>query len=280
MTSRLQIIEDVKIFIIAALSGVLLAMSLNMFLIPANVFASGFTGVAQIISELIPLSPGVLLLLLNIPVAVIGWLKVGKKFTFYSFVNVAFTTFFLEIIPVQGFSEDIILNSVFGGVLSGIGAGVVLKWGASSGGMDILVLLAAKKSDRPVGVYFFIMNAVIVMTAGLMFELEKALYTLLTLYVTSRIIDTIHTRHVKLTAMIVTNKADDLQDAFYQKVTRGVTRIPAKGGYTKEDKEVLMIVITRYELYLLQQVVNDVDPLAFTNILQTTGIVGMFRKED
>jgi len=280
MANRINISEDIKIFTIASLSGVILAMSLNFFLIPANIFASGFTGVAQIISELIPLSPGVLLLLLNIPIAIIGWIKVGKKFTFYSFVNVASTTIFLEIIPVQGFSEDIILNSVFGGVLSGIGAGIVLKWGASSGGMDILVLLAAKNSDRPIGVYFFMMNAIIVMTAGLLFDLEKALYTLLTLYVTSRIIDTIHTRHVKLTAMIVTNKPDELQDAFYQKVIRGVTRIPAKGGFSKEDKEVLMIVITRYELYLLQQVVDEVDENAFTNIVQTTEIFGMFRKED
>lgn len=280
MKRRLIGIEDVKIFTISTLSGVLLAVSLNMFLIPANVFASGFTGVAQIISEFIPLSPGILLLLLNIPVAILGWLKVGKKFTFYSFVNVAATTLFLEIIPVQGFSEDIILNSVFGGVLGGLGAGILLKWGASSGGLDILALLAAKKSDRAIGDYFFMMNAVIVVTSGLMFGMEKALYTLLQIYVASRIIDTIHTRHVKLTAMIVTSKADELQEAFHKKVTRGVTRIPAKGGYSKEDKEVLMIVITRYELYLLQQVVDEVDPHAFTNIIQTTGVLGMFRKDD
>ncbi|PYZ93947.1 hypothetical protein CR194_10335 [Salipaludibacillus keqinensis] len=272
--------EEIKVFTISAISGALLAMSLNLFLIPANVFASGFTGVAQIISELIPLSPGIWLLLLNIPVAILGWLKVGKKFTLYSFVNVAFTTLFLEIIPVQGFSDDIILNSVFGGVIGGVGAGIVLKWGASSGGLDILALLAAKRSDQPIGVYFLMMNSIIVITSGLMFGMEKALYTLLTLYVASRIIDTIHTRHVKLTAMIVTSKPDELQEAFHQKVTRGVTRIPAKGGYTKEDKEVLMIVITRYELYLLQQVVDEVDPQAFTNIVQTTGIFGMFRKDD
>ncbi|WP_280769309.1 YitT family protein [Salipaludibacillus daqingensis] len=280
MANRLIQLEDAKVFTISVLSGVLLAMSLNMFLIPANVFASGFTGVAQIISAFIPLSPGVLLLLLNIPVAILGWLKVGKKFTFFSFVNVASTTLFLEIIPVQGFSEDIILNSVFGGVLGGIGAGVLLKWGASSGGLDILALLAAKKSDRAIGDYFFMMNAIIVMASGFMFGMEKALYTLLQIYVASRIIDTIHTRHVKLTAMIVTNKADELQEAFHKKVTRGVTRMPAKGGYSKEEKEVMMIVITRYELYLLQQVVDEVDPNAFTNIVQTTGIHGMFRKDD
>ncbi|UCZ52010.1 YitT family protein [Bacillus shivajii] len=280
MLKNIDGIEEGKKVIIAFASGLLLAISLNIFLIPANVFASGFTGVAQIFAELTGLPTGFLLLLLNIPVAILGWKKVGKSFTFYSFVNVAFTTFFLTVIPIAPLSEDIILNSVFGGVIGGAGAGLILKWGASSGGVDILALILARKSDRPLGVYFFIMNAMIVVAAGLMFGMEEALYTLLTLYVTSRIIDAIHTRHVKLTAMVVTNKADELQSAFYRKVTRGVTRIPAKGGYTREDKEVLMIVITRYELYLLQQIIDEVDPQAFTNIVQTTGIYGMFRKDD
>lgn len=249
MVKNFNLLEESKKIIIAVASAVLLALSLNFFLIPANVFASGFTGIAQILAELTFLSPGILLFLLNIPVAILGWLRVGKSFTLYSFINVAFTTFFLELIPVTNVSNDIILNSVFGGVLGGLGAGLILKFGASSGGVDILALLLARKSDRPIGIYFFAMNAIIVLTSGVMFGMEKALYTLLTLYVASRLIDTIHTRHVKLTAMIVTNKPDELQEAFFREITRGVTRIPAKGGYTKEDKEILMMVITRYELY-------------------------------
>ncbi|UTR11171.1 YitT family protein [Evansella sp. LMS18] len=276
---NIDIIEEGKKFAVAVCSALLLALSLNLFLIPANVFASGFTGVAQILSELTMLSPGLLLLLLNIPVAILGWMKVGKSFTFYSFVNVAFTTFFLEALPVINISEDIILNSVFGGVLGGMGAGLVLKFGGSSGGVDILVLLLARKSDRPLGIYFFILNAMIVLTSGAMFGMEIALYTLLTLYVSSRLIDALHTRHVKLTAMVVTNRGDEVQEALHKNITRGVTRIPAKGGYSKEDKEVLMIVITRYELYLLHQIVNEADPAAFTNIVQTTGVFGMFRKD-
>ncbi|MBM7097855.1 MULTISPECIES: YitT family protein [Alteribacter] len=282
MLAHINPLEEVKKLIITVAAAAVLAVALNFFLIPANVFASGFTGLAQIISELIPLaflSPGIMLLLLNIPVAVLGWKMVGKSFTLYSFINVAATTFFLEVIPVTTISDDIILNSVFGGVLGGIGGGIVLKYGASSGGVDILALIMAKRSDRSLGVYFFMMNSVIVITSGLMFGMEKALYTLLTLYVTSRIIDTIHTRHVKLTAMIVTKRPDELQKVFHDRIVRGVTRIPAKGGYTKEDKEILMIVITRYELYQLRQIIDEVDPTAFTNIVQTTGIFGLFRKD-
>lgn len=273
-------LEMAKKLIVFTFGSLLLAVALNFFLIPANVFASGFTGIAQILASLTPISTGIYLFILNIPVAIIGWLKIGKQFTIYSFLNVAISTFFLEVLPVISISEDILLNSVFGGVILATGAGIILKYGASTGGVDIIVLILARYSDRPLGTYFFIINGFIVVTAGLILDWEKALYTLVTLYVTSRIIDSIHTRHVKLTAMIVTSKADEMQKAIHEKLTRGITRIPAKGGYSKEEKEMLMIVITRYELYNLQQIISAVDDRAFTNIVETAGIYGMFRKED
>ncbi len=258
----------------------LVAVGLNFFLIPADVFASGFTGIAQILAVLTPISTGISLFILNIPVAILGWMKIGKKFTIFSFVNVALSTFFLEVLPIVTISEDILLNSVFGGVIMSIGAALILKYGSSTGGVDIIALVLARYSDRPLGTYFFIINAVIVLTAGLIFDWEKALYTLVTLYVGSRIIDAIHTRHVKLTAMIVTSKPDELQMAIHEQLTRGITRIPAKGGYSKEEKEMLMIVITRYELYNLKQIISKVDDKAFTNIVETAGIYGLFRKEE
>ncbi|WNF39058.1 YitT family protein [Bacillaceae bacterium IKA-2] len=269
-----------KKLIVFTFGSLLLAVALNFFLIPANVFASGFTGIAQILASLTPISTGIYLFILNIPVAIIGWLKIGKQFTIFSFLNVAISTFFLEVLPVVSISEDILLNSVFGGVILATGAGIILKYGASTGGVDIIVLILARYSDRPLGTYFFIINGFIVVTAGLILDWEKALYTLVTLYVTSRIIDSIHTRHVKLTAMIVTSKADEMQKAIHEKLTRGITRIPAKGGYSKEEKEMLMIVITRYELYNLKKIISAVDDRAFTNIVETAGIYGMFRKEN
>ncbi|RKD75617.1 uncharacterized membrane-anchored protein YitT (DUF2179 family) [Sinobaca qinghaiensis] len=275
-TTLSQELKKVGVIIIGAL---IMAVGLNMFLIPANVFSSGATGIAQILSTLLPLSTGMLLFILNIPIAVLGWIRVGKLFTFYSFLHVALTTFFLEIIPITELSSDILLNGVFGGVITAIGAAIALKWGASAGGLDIVALVLAQSSDRPVGTYFFMLNGVIVIAAGLLFNWESALYTLVTLYVGSRVIDAIHTRHVKLTAFIVTKKPDLLRDAIHQNITRGITRLPAKGGFDASEKEVLMIVITRYELYALQQVIQDVDEQAFTNIVNTAGIYGIFRKD-
>ncbi|WP_244093926.1 YitT family protein [Jeotgalibacillus sp. R-1-5s-1] len=278
-------LESRKIAIVI-IGAVLNAIALNLFLIPANVFASGFTGLAQLISNILAdftpvfLSTGILLLILNIPAIILGWIRVGKMFTVYSLLSVGFTTIALEIIPVVEVSPDILLNAVFGGVIAGVGVGFTLKWGASTGGMDIIAMILSRLNDKPVGIYFFIMNAVIILAASMLFGWEKGLYTLVTLYVSTRMIDAIHTRHEKLTAMIVTNKSSEVKKAIHEKLVRGITIVPAKGAFTDEPKEMLIMVITRYELFELERIIHKVDPYAFTNIIQTTGIFGFFRKDD
>ncbi|MFS0878608.1 YitT family protein [Metabacillus niabensis] len=277
--------SEVKKVIVVLIGALLNSIGLNLFLIPANVYASGFTGISQLLSSVLEqytpfsISTGVLLLLLNIPVAILGWMKVGRSFTIYSFFSVAATTFFLGIVPLESLSEDILLNAVFGGVISAVGVGLTLKYGASTGGLDIIAMILSRMNDKPVGTYFFILNGIIIFTAGLLYGWEKALYTLVTLYVTTRVIDAIHTRHVKHTAMIVSKKGEELKKAIHSKLVRGITTIPAKGGFTNETKDMLIIVITRYELYDLERIIKDVDPHAFTNIIQTTGIFGFFRKD-
>ncbi|MCM3442420.1 YitT family protein [Metabacillus halosaccharovorans] len=276
--------ETMKI-IVVIIGAFLNAVGLNMFLIPANVYASGFTGIAQLLSSILEeytpffISTGVLLLLLNIPVAILGWLKVGRSFTLYSFFSVAATTVFLGIVPLHSFSGDILLNTVFGGVIVAVGVGITLKYGASTGGLDIIAMILSRMKDKPVGTYFFLFNSIIILTAGLLYGWEKALYTLVALYVSTRVIDAIHTRHAKLTAMIITKKADSLKAAIHSRLVRGITMIPAKGAFTNEPRDMLIIVITRYELYDLEKIIKEEDPNAFTNIVQTTGIFGFFRKE-
>ncbi|MBM7571508.1 YitT family protein [Aquibacillus albus] len=277
---------EAKRIIIVIVGALLNAIALNFFFIAANVYASGFTGIAQILSTIfidifnINLSTGIVLFILNIPVAILGWLKVGKGFTIYSFVSVAFTTFFLELIPIEHLSNDIMLNAVFGGVIAGMGIGITLKWGASTGGSDIIAMVLSRLKDKPIGGYLMAINGAIIVLAGFINEPENALYTLLALYVTTRVIDGIHTRHEKLTAMIVTRKAEELQKEIHNTMVRGITILPAKGAYSKIDKNMLVLVITRYELYDLEKIIKEVDPNAFTNIIQTAGIFGFFRRND
>ncbi|KYC97222.1 YitT family protein [Heyndrickxia sporothermodurans] len=277
--------EHIKKLVIVFIGAILNAFAMNYFLKPANVYASGFTGIAQLLSKIItqftPLnvSTGLLLFLLNIPVAILGWRKIGKMFTLYSFISVIFMSLFLEIIPIQKSSNDILLYSIFGGVISAAGVGITLKFGASTGGLDIIAMVLSRMKDKPVGNYFFILNAGIIITAGAVYGWDKALYTLLSLYASTRVIDAIHTRFQKLTAMIVTKKSDELKKAIHGKLVRGITMIPVKGAFSNEERQMLMIVITRYELYDLEHIIKDVDPQAFTNIVQTTAIFGFFRKD-
>ncbi|MFT4417131.1 YitT family protein [Fredinandcohnia humi] len=275
--------EMKKVFIVI-IGALLNAIGLNLFLIPADVYSGGFTGIAQLLFRIIEeyspinISMGIILLLLNIPVAILGWRKVGKSFTLYSFFSVALTTVFLTIVPLERISNDILLNAVFGGVIQALGIGLTLKWGASTGGLDIIAMVLSRQKDKPIGTYFFALNALIITTAGFLYGWEKALYTLVSLYVSTRVIDMVHTSHVKLTAMIVTKKADELKNAIHSKLVRGITMIPAKGAFSNESKDMLMIVITRYELFDLERIIKEVDPSAFTNIIQTIGVYGSFRK--
>ncbi|MFC5603466.1 YitT family protein [Sporosarcina koreensis] len=277
---------EAKRILVVIFGSLLMAVSLNFFLINANVYASGFSGAAQLVSSIlsdqlgVSVSTGILLFIFNIPVFILGWFKVGRGFTIYSIISVVFTTIFLELLPVLSLSNDIILNAVFGGVIAGVGVGISLKLGASTGGMDIVAMVLSRLQDKPIGTYFLLLNGIIIVLAGVLYEPENALYTMVALYVTTSVIDMIHTRHEKVTAMIITHKAEELQQAIHQKMVRGITIVPAKGAYSREEKSMLYLVITRYELYDLEKIINEVDPQAFTNIVQTVGIFGFFRRED
>ncbi|MGG2016227.1 YitT family protein [Bacillus sp. S10(2024)] len=285
MDLKLNYAELTKKLVVVIIAGLLNAIGMNLFLTPAKVYASGFAGLSQLLSQVlgdflsIHISTGVLFSLFNIPVVILAWKKVGKSFTFFSFLSVAFMTLFLEIVPVKAVSHDIILNAIFGGVISAVGVGLALKFGASTGGLDIIAMILSRVKDKPVGTYFFLFNAIIITLAGYLYGWEKALYTLVTLYVSSRIIDAIHTRHVKITALIVTKNGAEVRKAIHERLVRGITTVPATGAFTNENKEMLMIVITRYELYELERIIKKVDPGAFTNVLETVGVFGLFRKD-
>jgi uncharacterized membrane-anchored protein YitT (DUF2179 family) len=277
-------LQTKKLAVVTA-GSLLVALAMNLFLIPANIYSSGFTGIAQLLSKVlgdytrIQVSLGFLLFLLNIPVAILGWKKVGKSFTVYSFISVALSSLFLTLIPIKQVSGDILLNAVFGGVIQAVGVGITLKWGASTGGVDIIAMVLSRMKDKPIGPYMLVINGVIIITAGFLYGWEKALYTLVTLYTSTRVIDAIHTRHAKLTAMIITKKTDEMKKAIQERLVRGITILPAKGAFSNEAREMLMVVITRYELFDLERILKEVDPRAFTNIIQTTNIYGFFRKE-
>ncbi|RYL89755.1 YitT family protein [Sporolactobacillus sp. THM7-4] len=285
--SHLLLRDHTRKLAVSFVSALFCALSMNLFLVPAKVYASGINGAAQLITDIsrdllnLHLSIGLIVLILNLPIAWLGWCKVGKSFTFYSFVTVALTALFLTVIPVHPLSPDILLNAIFGGMLSAVGVGVALKYGISTGGLDIIAIyLTRRNRNSSSGRYFLILNGIIIVIAGAVYEWQYALYTLISRFVNSYVIDMIHTKYQKLTVISVTEHADQLVQAIKDQFDRGVTVIPCYGGFTNTKRYSIMIVISHYELYKMEQLIKEIDPDAFTNILETNKIIGVFHNED
>lgn len=279
-------VETVKKIGVVMLSGITAAISLNFFLIPASVLSAGMNGVAQIIVEVghrylgANLDTGFFILLLNIPIFILGFWKLGKAATFWSCVNVVGVSLFTMIVPTGQVTDNILMNAIVGGVLLGLGAGYSLKMGFTTGGMDIVSLVLSKTTGKTVGKFMFLLNGLIVLVAGFIFDWESALYTIICIYVMSAVVDNIHTSHLKVTAMIITTKPDEVGRNISEKVFRGMTLLPSVGGYSGIESKMIMMVITRYELYDLEQAIMEVDENAFVNIVPTQSVLGRFASED
>lgn len=278
-------LEKLKKPFIITVAAILYACALNFFLTPANLFTGGLAGISQLITGIgdqyfgFTISTGFLLLIFNFPIIYLAWKEIGKAFTFYSGYSIVVMSIALEFVPILHVSDDILLNAIFGGVLAGLSIGITLRYGASTGGLDIIALIASFRKGKSVGSYLFMINVVIVLLAGIFFQWERALYTMISLYASMRVIDFVHTSQVKLTAFIVTKKVEAVRKEIFSRMVRGATILPAEGGYTHEKKGVLMIVLTRYELYELNQTLMEVDPEAFTNIVETVDVKGNFKRK-
>lgn len=278
--------EHLKKIVIAIIAAFLCAISMKLFLIPAKVYASGINGAAQLVVDIfhdffhVNLDLGLLILVLNLPVIWLGWTKVGKSLTLYSFIVIGITSFFISVLPTYAISSDIILNSIFGGVISAAGVGIALKHGISTGGLDIIALYLARKKDTPTGRYFMILNGIIIVAAGAIFNWQNALYTLVSRYVNSYVVDLIHTNYQKLTVFIITPHADLVVSAIQQKFDRGATIIPAYGGYSKKPIYSIMMVVSNYEIYEIERTIKSVDPTAFIDIVETRRLNGYYHSEE
>jgi uncharacterized membrane-anchored protein YitT (DUF2179 family) len=278
--------ESVKKIAVMLVTAVTSAVGLNFFLVPAKVFSAGMNGVAQIIATLlhvhlgIQIDTGLFILILNIPLFVLGFVKLGKKSTILSFINVAAISVVTMFFPIITITENPLMNAIVGGVLIGIGAGLSLKMGFNTGGMDIISLVLSKTTGKTVGNYMFLLNGIIVLLAGFVFNWESALYTIISIYCLSQVVDAIHTSHQKVTTMIITTKPEAVAQEISKHIARGMTLLPSIGGYSGAEGRMIMMVITRYELYDLEQIVYEIDENAFMNIMPTHSVLGRFANED
>ena len=262
--------------VIIVIGSLIVAFAFNFFLVPYGILSSGISGIAILVGLVTPFNTGLLNLLFNLPLVVLGYFKLGKTITINTMICVVALSIFLYLLPVVQVTDNILLSTVFGGALGGIGVGLILKFAGTSGGLDIIAIMISRISNVSIGLLLTAMNGVIVLISGAVFNWDLALYTLLSIYLTGKMIDTIFTNHVKLTMQIVTTKGDLISDDLLHSIYRGITITEGFGGYTQEKKQIIMMVVTRYETLQIKKIVRKHDEHAFINIFETVEVDGNF----
>lgn len=263
---------------VMTIGALLIAIGFNLFLIPHQLLSGGISGISMMIGYITGGNIGWLYLVLNLPVLIWGWFAVGRRFVFWSIYTVIASTLFMQLIPVEKIVYDIVLGAVFGGIIVGFGSGLTLRYGGSSGGFDIIASIVTRKRDLPVGMIIFILNGIVIAVLVLFTKnWDLALYSLLSIYSTGKVVDLIHVRHIKLTAFIITTKTDELLSKLLSH-PRGITIIKTRGAYSSIERDMLMTVRTKYELAELSKTITLIDPHAFINIVETVGIIGDFSR--
>ncbi len=252
------------------LAGALIqAIGLRLFLIPADLASGGVSGVAQLINHLTGWPIGLMIFLGNAPLFALGWRFLGgRRFaarTAFAVLVYSFLVDFLSLyLPPQGLTDDLVLNSLYGAVVSGVGYGLVYRGQGTSGGSDILARILNHWRGVPVSQSYLMVDSAVMLSAGFVFGWKEALYALIALYVSGIVAETTAegTGAVR-TALIVTDQAETVAGRILGDLNRGVTILSGKGAYTRAPRAVLYCVVSRAEVARLKAIVREADPRAF-----------------
>lgn len=259
-----------------AVGSTLCAMGVNGILVPRQFLSGGFTGLALVIHYIAPALPlGAIYFVLNIPNFAFGWKFVGRRFFLYSVAGMFIFSAAIQAIHVPLPVYDEILSAMLAGILVGVGSGIILKSLGSAGGTDILSVILLKIFSVRLGTTILAFNAIILVASALLFSLEKALYTLIYLYITSSIVNLVVTGLSQRKAVyIISPKWKEISQRIMEEIDRGVTIIRGQGGFSGQEQQIIYTVITFRELSRLKQLVRLEDPEAFVVVSETLEVMG------
>lgn len=267
--------------VILVLIGELLnAYAFQSLIIPQKLLSGGVVGIALLLNQLAHLPIGVQTLIYNIPIFILGYRLLGRRFIVLSLIGVvsfSVITDNLKLPPLV--DNDILLSSIFGGILTGIADGLILRAGGSTGGFDILGLIVSKRFNLAVGQVFMAFNGILLTIAAFVNGKDGpklAMYTLIMLYVSSRVIDLMQSVTPRQAVLIISNKGEAIADKIIDDLGRGVTWFQGRGAYTDSEMKILLCVITQFEVTDLKRLIREVDPNAFTVILDAPEVHGRF----
>lgn len=263
-------------YIYVLLGAAIIAFGFNAFLFPNQVASGGVSGISTILHGLFGWNAGIVQYAFNIPLFIAGVVILGKNFGLKSFIGTIALPFFVILFEeMDALTTNSLLAALFGGIVVGLGIGLVFKGKASTGGTDLLAQIITKYTGLTLGTSVLIIDGLIALSAAIVFDLEKGLYALIGLYVTTKTIDIVQLGFSQSKMVyIITNKQDEMRDAIYKEINRGVTKMPSFGGYTGEQRLMLMVVVYQTEFTKLKQVIQTVDATAFVIVSDAYEVLG------
>lgn len=257
--------------------SILCAIAINGILIPQKFLSSGLTGLVLVIHYLFPFFPvAVLYFLLNVPVFAAGWRYVGRRFFLYSLAGMAIFSGALEWIHVSLHIQDMLSSALLAGIIFGAGVGITLKSLGSAGGTDILSVALFRRFSIRLGTTTLAFNSIVLLLAAVLFPLEKAMYTLIYIYVSARIINLVVTGLSQRKAIIIiSNFAEEISRKILHDIHRGVTILYGEGAYSGQEGKILYTVVNFRELSQVKHLISRIDPKAFVVVSDTIEVMGL-----
>ena len=277
-----KLLNDVLLpYLLLTVGAAIAALALEEFLVPFQILDGGVVGVSMIVSQLTLLPLGLFIVVLNIPFMFIGFRRLGKTFLIRALYAMLVFSVLLEVFkPLPPLTEQELLVVVFGGVLLGLGVGLILRSGGCLDGTEIVAMLLSQRVSLSTGQIVLGFNIVIYAAAGLLFGLDRALYSLLTYFITSKIIDMVQNGMEQGKAVtIITNEGRQIADALYDRLGRTCTLLEGRGLISGE-KVVLYCVVTRIEVATVKQIIHAMDGTAFVTITDVSEILGQHIKQN
>ena len=274
-----QIWNHIRWLVLTAIGSAVFALGFALFLIPNEINTGGISGLAMILRELLGFgSVGILTLLMNIPLFLIGGLKIGRRVCAGSLVGMVVSSVLMDVFSVLSFqTPDPLLGGLYGGVICGTGLGLVFLAGASTGGSDIVVRLVKKKyRNLPIGRISIMFDAMVVLLTGVVFrDISKALYSGVVVFVCGQVIDAMVYRFdYSRVALIVSREHEAIARAIGEKLDRGATYLHGAGSYSGQNMEIVLTVVRKGQLAELKELVMDIDKSAFVIVQEAHQVLG------
>jgi uncharacterized membrane-anchored protein YitT (DUF2179 family) len=282
MAKKNRILQQIKRYIILLIGSIIYAAGLEIFLVPNNIIDGGVVGIAIMASHLTHLPLGVFLIVVNMPFVYLGYKQIGMTFTLSTIFAIVSLSYWSNVfLPIPGLTNDLFLASVFGGIIIGIGVGLIVRYGGSLDGTEIVAILVDQRTSFSVGEIILVINLFILSAAGLVFGWDRAMYSLVAYFVASKVIDiTIEGLDESKAAIVVSDHGEAISDAIRARLGRSVTVLHGEGGYTGNTKNILYVVITRLEISKFKSLIEDIDESAFVTINDVHDVMGgSFKKK-